>query len=57
MIVQITVNLWYVRRLEKENKQLRRDRATQGNVEVIEINDYRDIAPEGIPEEDYFRPW
>ena len=56
MIVQITVNLWYVRRLENENKHLRKDLANR-DVKVIEINDYRDIAPNGIPEEDYFRPW
>jgi len=56
MIVQITVNLWYVRRLENENKHLRNDLANK-DVKVIEINDYRDIAPDGIPEEDYFRPW
>lgn len=56
MFVQITVNLWYVHRLENENKHLRKDLANR-DVKVIEINDYRDIAPKGIPEEDYFRPW
>ena len=56
MFVQIMVNLWYVRRLENENKHLRKDLAVR-DVKVIEINDYQDIAPKGIPEEDYFGLW
>jgi len=46
-----------MKKLEDENAQLRKELTYKKNTEVIEINDYRDIIPKGIPEEDYFRPW